>query len=123
MKGRSGLLLTVWPAPVLCVGTLPLWELAFDIQTPTKLLELTNPNSPLLRRLALEAPGTYHHSIVVANLAESAADAIGANAMLVRAGAYYMTSGSSAHPKRLLRTKLTRARASTICLLPSKARR
>lgn len=84
---------------VLCVGTLPVWEAAFDILTPTKLLELTNPNHPLLRRLALEAPGTHHHSIVVANLAEAAAEAIGANAMLVRAGAYFHDVGKLTAPE------------------------
>lgn len=114
----------LWPlingvaSAVLCVGTLPLWELAFDIQTPTKLLELTNPNSPLLRRLALEAPGTYHHSIVVANLAESAADAIGANAMLVRAGAYYHDVGKLSAPEAFTENQTDKSKSIHNMLTP-----
>lgn len=59
-----------------------MFEAAFNLATPAKLLELANPNQPLLRRLLLEAPGTYHHAIVVANLAEAAAEKIGANPLL-----------------------------------------
>ena len=84
---------------VFCIGSLPIWESAFRLLTPTKLLELTNPNQPLLRRLAIEAPGTYHHSIIVANVAEAAAEAIGANALLVRAGAYYHDIGKLRIPE------------------------
>lgn len=95
----------LWPvvgglvSAVLCVGTLPVWEMLFGILTPTKLLELTNPNQPLLRRLSIEAPGTHHHSIVVANLAESGAQAIGADTMLARAGAYYHDIGKLTAPE------------------------
>ena len=67
---------------ILTIGTLPIWENVFDVVTPIKLVELANPNNELLKRLLMEAPGTYHHSIIVANLAESAADAIGANGLL-----------------------------------------
>ena len=74
---------------MLCIGTLPFWEAVFGVVTPIKLLDLTNPNSPLLRRLISEAPGTYHHSIIVANLAETAAYDIGANHILARIGGYY----------------------------------
>lgn len=84
---------------VICIGTLPVWESLFDILTPTKLLELTNSNQPLLRKLALEAPGTHHHSIVVANLAELGAEAIGADTMLVRAAAYYHDIGKLSAPE------------------------
>ena len=63
-----------------------------------KLLELSNPNQPLLRRLLLEAPGTYHHSIIVANLAEAAAEAIGANPLLARVGGYYHDIGKLKRP-------------------------
>ena len=80
-------------ASVLCVGIQPLLETAFNLVTPSKLLELSNPNQPLLRRLMIETPGTYHHSVVVANIAEAAAEAIGANALLVRVGAYYHDIG------------------------------
>lgn len=71
---------------VIAVGSLPFWEATFEANTPLRLLELTNPNNELLRRLMIEAPGTYHHSLIVANLAETAAYEIGANTALARAG-------------------------------------
>jgi putative nucleotidyltransferase with HDIG domain len=83
---------------VLAVGLLPLFEAAFGIITPIKLLELSNPEHPLLHRLLLEAPGTYHHSIMVANLAEAAAMAIGADSLLARVGAYYHDVGKVKRP-------------------------
>ncbi len=83
---------------VLCIGTLPIWENLFNLVTPIKLLELSNPHQPLLKRLLLEAPGTYHHSIIVANLAESAADALGANSLLTRVGSYYHDVGKLKRP-------------------------
>ena len=64
---------------ILALSLQPVFEATFRLATPSKLLELANPNQPLLRRLLLEAPGTYHHSIIVANLAEAAAERIGAN--------------------------------------------
>ena len=85
-------------ATVLAIGTLPLWEWAFKLVTPMKLLELTNPNQPLLKQLLMEAPGTYHHSIMVGNMAERAAEAIGANPLIVRAGAYYHDIGKLKRP-------------------------
>lgn len=85
-------------AAVLCVGIQPLLETAFNLTTPSKLLELSNPNQPLLRRLMIETPGTYHHSVIVANIAEAAAEAIGANALLVRVGAYYHDIGKLKRP-------------------------
>lgn len=83
---------------ILAVGCLPLLESAFSIMTQQKLLELSNPNQPLLRQLQLEAPGTYHHALLVANLAEAAADAVGANALLCRVGAYYHDIGKVKRP-------------------------
>ena len=83
---------------MLCLGTLPLWEQLFKVVTPMRLLELANPNHPLLKRLLMEAPGTYHHSIVVGNLAEAAAEAIGANALLTRSAAYYHDIGKLQRP-------------------------
>lgn len=80
-------------ALIIVVGSLPFWEVAFDIVTPIKLLDLTNPNQPLLKRLLLEATGTYYHSLLVANLAETAANAIGANSLLARVGGYYHDIG------------------------------
>lgn len=83
---------------MICLGTLPLWEVLFKVVTPMKLLELANPNHPLLKRLLVEAPGTYHHSIVVGNLAENAAEAVGANPLLTRTGAYYHDVGKTLRP-------------------------
>ncbi|MGL5675893.1 MAG: HD family phosphohydrolase [Cellulosilyticaceae bacterium] len=78
---------------VLVVGSLPLWEAAFGFITPIQLLELTNPNQPVLKRLLIEATGTYYHSLLVANLAEAAASDIGANTLLTRVGGYYHDIG------------------------------
>ncbi len=83
---------------LIAVGFQPVFEAAFNLATPSKLLELANPNQPLLRRLLLEAPGTYHHSIVVANLAEAAAEKIGANPLLARTGAYFHDIGKLKRP-------------------------
>ncbi|WHH59578.1 HDIG domain-containing metalloprotein [Petroclostridium sp. X23] len=83
---------------IIAIGTLPFWEATFNIITPLKLLELSNPNQPLIKKLLLEAPGTYHHSLMVGNLAESAAEAIGGNALLARVGAYYHDIGKLKRP-------------------------
>lgn len=83
---------------VVTIGVLPFLETLFGVLTPIKLLELANPAHPLLRRLQLEAPGTYHHSIMVGNLAEAAAEAIGADALLVRVGTYYHDVGKLRRP-------------------------
>lgn len=85
-------------AGLLCIAFQPLLEVIFNLPTPMRLLELSNPNSPLLRRLMLEAPGTYHHSILVANLAEASAEAVGANPLLARVGAYYHDIGKLKRP-------------------------
>ncbi|MBE3580140.1 MAG: HDIG domain-containing protein [Thermoanaerobacteraceae bacterium] len=85
-------------ATVLTIGFLPFLENTFGITTSVKLLELSNPNHPLLKRLLLEAPGTYHHSILVGNLAEAAADAVGADSLLARVGAYYHDIGKLKRP-------------------------
>lgn len=83
---------------VLCVGLQPALEAMFNLVTPSKLLELCNPNNPLLRRLMLEAPGTYHHSMIVANIGEAAAEAVDANPLLVRVGAYFHDIGKLKRP-------------------------
>ncbi len=75
------------------LGILPFIEKQFKINTSMTLLELADASQPLLRRLAIEAPGTYNHSIQVATLAEAAAEAIGANSLLCRVGAYYHDIG------------------------------
>lgn len=85
-------------AGVLTAGSLSFFENTFGILTPLKLLELSDPNQPLLRRLLLEAPGTYHHSLMVANLAEAGAEAVGANALLARVGSYYHDVGKVKRP-------------------------
>ncbi len=83
---------------ILTIGFLPYLENIFGITSSIKLLELSNPNQPLLRRLLLEAPGTYHHSIIVGNLAEAAAEAIGADGLLARVGAAYHDVGKVRRP-------------------------
>lgn len=83
---------------VLTVGFLPVFESTFDIVTTIKLLELSNPNNPLLKKLLIEAPGTYHHSIMVANLAEVAAEEVGGNPVLARVAAYYHDVGKIKRP-------------------------
>lgn len=85
-------------AAIFTIGTLPAWENVFGIITPLKLLELSNPNQPLLKMLLMEAPGTYHHSVIVGNLAEHAAQKIGANSLLARVGAYYHDIGKIKRP-------------------------
>ncbi|HUU45925.1 MAG TPA: HDIG domain-containing protein, partial [Acidobacteriota bacterium] len=84
---------------ILAVGVLPVFESLFGFTTDLTLLELSNLNHPILRRLSLEAPGTYHHSIVIGNLAEAAAEAIGANPLLARVGAYYHDIGKLEKPE------------------------
>lgn len=83
---------------VFCVGMLSLWENLFDIVTPARLHELANTNHPLLKKMMLAAPGTYHHSMMVASLAEGAAETIGANALLARTGAMYHDVGKLRRP-------------------------
>jgi putative nucleotidyltransferase with HDIG domain len=83
---------------VMCIGTLPVWEIIFGIVTPIRLMDYADPNHPLLRRLTIEAPGTYHHSLIVANLAETAAYDVGADAALARVGAYYHDVGKLKNP-------------------------
>jgi len=83
---------------VLTIGFLPYLESTFGITSTVKLLELSDPNHPLLKKLLVGAPGTYHHSIVVGNLAETAAEAVGADPLLVRVGAYYHDIGKTKRP-------------------------
>jgi putative nucleotidyltransferase with HDIG domain len=85
-------------AVILTIGILPFLESYFDIATSFKLMELSNPNQSLLKRMILEAPGTYHHSIVVGNLSETAAEEIGGNGLLARVGAIYHDIGKIKRP-------------------------
>jgi hypothetical protein len=81
------------------IGVLPLVERLYQVPSDITLLELSDLNRPLLRKLMLEAPGTYHHSLIVGNLAEMAAEAIGANSLLARVGAYYHDIGKITKPE------------------------
>jgi putative nucleotidyltransferase with HDIG domain len=83
---------------VLTIGALPFLEYAFGITTDIKLVELSYANQPLLRELMMKAPGTYNHCIMTGNLAESAAEEIGANPLLARVGAYYHDIGKIKRP-------------------------
>lgn len=83
---------------VLAIGIIPFLEHIFKLTSPIRLLELSNPGHPLLRRLQIEAPGTYQHSIMVGNLAEAAAEGIGANALWARVGSYYHDIGKIKRP-------------------------
>lgn len=83
---------------VLTIGLLPFLEASFGILSSIKLIELSNPNHPLLKKILTEAPGTYHHSVMVANLSEAACEAIGANGLLARVGSYYHDIGKTKNP-------------------------
>ncbi len=78
---------------MLAIGIMPIMESVFGMITPMRLMELSNPSKPLLKRLMLEAPGTYHHSMMVGHMSEAAAGEIGANRLLARVGAYYHDIG------------------------------
>ncbi|MFC4767960.1 HD family phosphohydrolase [Effusibacillus consociatus] len=83
---------------ILTIGLLPFLESLFGILTPISLLELSNPNHPLLKKLLMEAPGTYHHSLIVGNLAETAAEMVGGDPLLCRVGGYFHDVGKSKRP-------------------------
>jgi putative nucleotidyltransferase with HDIG domain len=83
---------------IAAVGSFAVLGSVFGILTVFQLLELANPSQPLLRRLLIETPGTYHHSLMVGNLAERAAEAIGADPLLTRVAAYYHDVGKLANP-------------------------
>jgi len=83
---------------ILANGLLPYLEDLFNMTSSVKLLELSNPSQPILKRMLVEAPGTYHHSIIVGNLAETAAEDVGADSLLARAAAYYHDIGKLKRP-------------------------
>ena len=83
---------------VFTIGVLPFIEAGFGIFSSMRMIELSNPNHPLLRKILIEAPGTYHHSVMVANLAEAACEAVGANGLLARVGCYYHDIGKTKRP-------------------------
>jgi cyclic-di-AMP phosphodiesterase PgpH len=92
-------LLNALVSGLLAMGLLPLLETVFKKTTDITLLELSDLNRPLLKKMALEAPGTYHHSIMVGNLAEAAAEGAGANSLLARVGCYYHDIGKLRKPE------------------------
>ena len=83
---------------LIVTGTIPMVEYLFKYTTDIKLLELANLNTPVLRELMVQAPGTYHHSVIVGNLVESAAETINANPLLARVAAYYHDIGKIRKP-------------------------
>ncbi len=85
-------------ATVLCAGTLTVWENIFDVATAARLTELSSASHPLLKQLMTEAPGTYHHSVMTAQLAEAAAERIGADSLLAMVGATYHDVGKLRRP-------------------------
>jgi putative nucleotidyltransferase with HDIG domain len=104
-----------WASPLngfLCalipLGLLPVLESFFSRVTPITLLEVGDFNRPLLRRLMMEAPGTYHHTLLVSAMAEQAAEAIGANSLLCRVGMYYHDIGKLVHPEYFIENQSMR---------------
>lgn len=91
---------------VFVIGLMPFFETAFGILSPLKLVELSNPNLPLLRKLLTETPGTYHHSVMVGNLSEAAAESIGANGLLCRVGSYYHDIGKTRRPSYFIENQM-----------------
>ena len=91
---------------ILTNGALPYLETSFGITSTVRLLELSNPNNPLLKKLLTEAPGSYHHSILVGNLAEAAAESVGAEPLVVRVGAYYHDIGKIKRPYFFIENQL-----------------
>lgn len=83
----------------LTIGLIPFFETTFGILSDMRLIELSNPNHPLLKKILTEAPGTYHHSVMVANLSDAACEAIGANGLLARVGSYYHDVGKTVRPR------------------------
>ena len=84
---------------IIAIGLMPIYDLVSNAVSPVKLIELSQPGHPLLKRLFMEASGTYHHSIMVANLADAAAEAIGADSLLCKVAAYYHDIGKLENPK------------------------
>lgn len=93
--GFAGGILTA----IVATGLLPLMEMAFGYTTDIKLLELASLDQPLLRQLLVQAPGTYHHSVIISNLVEATAQAINANPLLAKVCAYYHDIGKMKKPQ------------------------
>ena len=93
-------------AGIVAIGALPFFETVLKLLSDTKLLTLANPNHPLLRRILTEAPGTYHHSVMVANLSEAACEAIGGNGLLARVASYYHDLGKTKKPHYFIENQM-----------------
>ncbi|WP_067727379.1 HD family phosphohydrolase [Oceanobacillus damuensis] len=100
-------LVSAFLAAVLTIGLLPFFETTLGILSDVKLLQLSNPNQPLMKKLLTEAPGTYHHSVMVANISETACEAIGANGLLARVGAYYHDIGKTVRPHYFIENQVS----------------
>lgn len=90
----------------MTIGLLPFFESLFGILSTLRLIELSNPNHPLLKKLLTETPGTYHHSVMVGNLAETACEAVGANGLLARVGCYYHDVGKMRRPQFFIENQM-----------------
>ncbi len=90
----------------LAIGFLPFFESAFGMLSTMRLIELSNPNHPLLKKILTETPGTYHHSLMVANLADASCEAIGANGLLARVGCYYHDIGKTKYPQYFIENQV-----------------
>lgn len=93
----------------LTIGLLPFFESAFGLISTMKLIELSNPNHPLLKKILTETPGTYHHSVMVANLADAACESIGADGLLARVGCYYHDIGKTKRPGFFIENQMSHA--------------
>lgn len=91
---------------IFTIGLLPFFEAGFGILSMMKLVELSNPNHPLLKKILTEAPGTYHHSVMVANLSDSACEAIEANGLLARVASYYHDIGKTRRPNFFIENQM-----------------
>lgn len=91
---------------IVVVGSLPFFESILSILSDTKLIRLANPNHPLLKKILTEAPGTYHHSLMVANLSEAACEAIGANGLFARVASYFHDIGKTKHPHYFIENQM-----------------
>lgn len=99
---------------IVVAGLLPLLENLFGIATNFYLIELSDSRHPLLKKMILDAPGTYHHSIVVGNMAEAAAESIGANSLLARIGAYYHDIGKLGQPEYFMENQKALSKHSSL---------
>lgn len=108
LKGMGLGVVNGFLSSIMMLSFLPYLETLFGITSSVRLLELANPNEPLLKRLLMEASGTYHHSILVGNLAEAAAQAVYADPLLVRVGAYYHDIGKVKRPYFFIENQVAR---------------